>query len=326
MAKYRFRFHRRVRHFLVPHKGNGYKPGLFARQSVALIALILLTLEAAYLLQVNVVQPGGYFAAVLPAALTALTNGDRAAQGLPSIAEDPLLDQAAQAKANDMAQYGYFAHVSPAGKTPWYWFDKVGYPYTYAGENLAVDFSDSSDLEKAWMNSPSHRANILKQEYTHVGIGVAQGTYQGREVTFVAQFFATKVGEGSAQGAPAKPADIASAPPTQPVETVAPAPAVLGAQKVPADAGGDTGSSAAVVASSPDTLLKYAVVGITALVAVFFTITLFVHARRKLFYIELVGGGFAVIATATLILFYNSFAPPVQVSGGQSASVARALQ
>ena len=48
---------------------------------------------------------------------------------------------AAQAKADDMATKGYFAHTSPDGKNSWYWFKQAGYTFTYAGENLALDFS-----------------------------------------------------------------------------------------------------------------------------------------------------------------------------------------
>ena len=60
-------------------------------------------------------------------------------------------------KAQDMATLGYFAHVSPDGKTPWYWIEKVGYDYQYAGENLAINFSDSKDVTNAWMASPLHK-------------------------------------------------------------------------------------------------------------------------------------------------------------------------
>lgn len=88
-----------------------------------------------------------------------------------------------------MALKGYFAHTSPEGKAPWYWFKQVGYKYEYAGENLAVDFTDSQDVDKAWMNSPTHRANILKNSYTEMGTGIATGTYEGSPTIFVAQEF-----------------------------------------------------------------------------------------------------------------------------------------
>lgn len=128
-------------------------------------------------------------AAVVSAILVDLANDDRTAGGLDELAINPTLTAVAQAKANDMAAYGYFAHVSPKGVQPWYWFQEKGYEYEHAGENLAIDFSDSSDVERAWMNSPTHRDNILNGNFTEIGIATAQGMYQGRETTFVVQAF-----------------------------------------------------------------------------------------------------------------------------------------
>lgn len=130
-------------------------------------------------------------AAVVSAVLVDLTNSDRSAQSISGLAVSPVLTVAAQAKANDMAAGGYFAHVSPDGKNSWYWFRQAGYTFTYAGENLAVDFSDSGDVERAWMNSPTHRRNILDANFTEIGIATAQGVYKGRNTTFVVQMFGT---------------------------------------------------------------------------------------------------------------------------------------
>ena len=66
---------------------------------------------------------------------------------------------------------------------------KNGYRFKYAGENLAVNFSDSAEVERAWMNSPGHRANILNGKFTEVGIAISFGKYDGRDVVFVAQLF-----------------------------------------------------------------------------------------------------------------------------------------
>ena len=102
----------------------------------------------------------GQSAAVISAVLVDLVNGDRAGNGEEgALTINPTLVAAAQAKANDMAAKGYFAHIAPDGKDSWYWFAQQDYTFDYAGENLAVDFSDSGDVERAWMNSPTHRAN-----------------------------------------------------------------------------------------------------------------------------------------------------------------------
>lgn len=120
-----------------------------------------------------------------------MANGDRAENGIALLTIDPKLVAAAQAKANDMAARGYFAHIAPDGTDPWHWFREAGYDFDYAGENLAVDFSDSGDVERAWMDSPTHRGNILDPRFTHIGIASAQGMYQGRLTTFVVEEFGT---------------------------------------------------------------------------------------------------------------------------------------
>lgn len=130
-------------------------------------------------------------AAVISAILVDLANGDRVSNGLPLLDMSPALVAAAQAKANDMAAKSYFSHVSPEGLDPWHWFEEAGYAFAYAGENLAIDFSDSTDVERAWMNSQTHRENILGAHYTQIGIATAQGMYEGRPTTFVVQEFGT---------------------------------------------------------------------------------------------------------------------------------------
>lgn len=158
-------------------------------------------------------------AAVVSATLIDLANQDRAQNGLSALTLDPLLVAAAQAKANDMAANSYFAHVSPQGVDPWHWFEVVGYKFVYAGENLAVDFSDSTDVNTAWMNSPTHRENILDPHYTQIGIATAQGMYQGHPTTFVVQEF----GSPASAAAPVVAQDIPVTPTVPAVATTRPA-------------------------------------------------------------------------------------------------------
>lgn len=133
-------------------------------------------------------------AAVVTATLVDLANNDRKAESEGTLVVNPKLVAAAQAKADDMAAKGYFAHTSPDGSTSWSWFQKAGYAFSFAGENLAVNFSDSDDVEKAWMDSPTHRANILNGKFTEIGIATAEGEYKGRKTTFVVQMFGTPRG------------------------------------------------------------------------------------------------------------------------------------
>jgi hypothetical protein len=120
-----------------------------------------------------------------------LTNEERVTVTAPPLRRSAVLDEAAARKAEHMATEGYFAHYSPQGVSPWHWFDSVDYTYAYAGENLAIHFSDSGEVVKAWMESPTHRANIINNNFTEIGVGTAKGTYEGYETVFVVQLFGT---------------------------------------------------------------------------------------------------------------------------------------
>ncbi len=176
--------------FLVPSEKNGYRPTSLENTAAGImLVLIVLTFTIANLQSILLISSDWFASSILPAALVDLTNVSRSDNELPDLTRSPLLDEAARQKAEDMAQEGYFSHDSPEGVTPWYWFKKVGYQYAYAGENLAVHFSDSEDVVNAWMDSPGHRANILNNHYTEIGIGTAKGTYKGTPTVFVVQLF-----------------------------------------------------------------------------------------------------------------------------------------
>jgi len=181
------------KHF-IPHHGNEHRPHFLRRENVrAILAIVLVVELIAFILPtlnfVSLVNNSN-LGAVLPAVLDNLTNKERLNNNLSELRSNPVLDEAAKLKAEDMATKGYFAHTSPEGKTPWYWLNAVNYEYDYAGENLAINFSDSEDVTEAWMNSPTHRANIVKASYTEVGTGIATGMFEGRETIFVAQVYA----------------------------------------------------------------------------------------------------------------------------------------
>lgn len=128
-------------------------------------------------------------AAIIASRLIELSNDSRADESLGTLTENALLVKAAQAKANDMATRGYFAHTTPDGKEPWHFISAAGYDYLTAGENLAMNFSDSEDVVRAWMRSPSHKENILNSKFTEIGIATAKGEYKGKQTIFVVQMF-----------------------------------------------------------------------------------------------------------------------------------------
>lgn len=179
-----------LKKYFIPHEHNDHHPHFLRHESMLFMFLLIIIIELGFLAQVFLVfDKTKFLASVLPGVLVDLTNEERLEYGAGKLTVNPLLVSAAEMKANDMATKGYFAHTSPEGLTPWYWLGQVGYKYFSAGENLAVNFYDSEDVDRAWMNSPTHKANIIKAEYTEIGIGVARGIYQGRSTIFVAQFF-----------------------------------------------------------------------------------------------------------------------------------------
>lgn len=177
-------------HF-IPHEANNHKPHFLRSQNAALILVLIILVELMYLVGAYVVIPNSRsLAAVFSSVLIDETNTERVQNGaLAQLTLNPVLVHAAQIKADDMAARGYFSHNTPDGKEPWYFLDQVGYTYDAAGENLAVNFTESSDVTRAWMNSPGHRANILSGKYTEIGIATAQGQYKGAPAIFVVQFF-----------------------------------------------------------------------------------------------------------------------------------------
>jgi uncharacterized protein YkwD len=173
-----------------PHEGNDHKPHAYQAGGAIALSLVVLAIIAFSGLQTSfVTQSERFLSAVLPSVLIDLANDDRADEGLATLEPNEALQVAAQMKADHMAELGYFAHDAPDGTTPWEWFQAAGYEYELAGENLAVNFSDSDDVEQAWMNSPKHRENILEQGFTEIGIATAKGEYEGEETVFVVLMF-----------------------------------------------------------------------------------------------------------------------------------------
>lgn len=117
------------------------------------------------------------------------TNEARLTEGLPALATSSKLTIAAQLKANHMATNRYFGHWSPDGKTPWDFITMAGYDYYTAGENLAIHFMETEDMVKAWLNSPTHRANLLNPSFKETGIGIAYGESDGEKGWVVVQMF-----------------------------------------------------------------------------------------------------------------------------------------
>jgi hypothetical protein len=273
---------KRLIHTFVPHQENDFRPYLLRTAGIAIVSLVIVGAAIGTTAYRVTLSQSDFLASVLPGVLVNLANTDRGELALASLTTNPRLTEAARLKAEDMAVKGYFAHQSPDGKTPWYWFNQAGYSFVYAGENLAINFDDSSAVNDAWMNSPGHRSNLLNGHYTEIGIATAKGQYQGRETTFVVQLF----------GSPARTSAVATkAPVTVATSTIKSASttedfvAVKSAEASPIT---EMAETAAVSASfldrlltSPTTLLRllYVLIGLVLGVAL---VMVFWHSHEHL--------------------------------------------
>jgi len=183
------RFFCKIKKLFFPCQDNKYKPGFLNSKFLLYYAVLLLILKLAVMPFLFYFPRTGFFADLTKIGLFEMANASRQQLGYQPLKENPALNQAAYLKAQDMLEKGYFAHNSPEGITPWYWLERSGYNYTAAGENLAIGFLESEQVHRAWMDSPSHKRNILNPNYQEMGIAVLKGDFQGRETSLVVQFF-----------------------------------------------------------------------------------------------------------------------------------------
>lgn len=125
--------------------------------------------------------------------LYALISLERVRAGLAPLTVNPLLEQSACLKAQDMVARNYWSHNAPDGTQPWYFFQQAGYYYTRAGENLLYSYGSDQSAVNGWMNSPTHKANLLG-DYAETGMCVLNDiTYQGeKHSNLVVQHFGTQ--------------------------------------------------------------------------------------------------------------------------------------
>ncbi|MDM5248306.1 MULTISPECIES: CAP domain-containing protein [unclassified Lysinibacillus] len=107
-----------------------------------------------------------------------LTNAERTKAGLAPFKTDDQLMAAAREKSQDMQSKNYFSHTSPTFGSPFDRMKALGISYKSAGENIAQGQRTPQEVVQAWMDSPGHRANILNEKFTHIGVGyVKSGNY-----------------------------------------------------------------------------------------------------------------------------------------------------
>jgi len=177
-----------IRKLFVPKEENNFRSRALHTDFLTyyLVFALLLTVSFKRLNLNNVL---GFATDITVEKLFTLTNEQRQKKGLNNLSYNDKLSNAAAKKANDMFAKNYWAHYGPDGESPWDFILDSGYKYEYAGENLAKNFLFSSGVINAWMNSPTHRENILKPEYSEVGFAIVNGILNGEETTLVVQMF-----------------------------------------------------------------------------------------------------------------------------------------
>ncbi len=202
-----------VRNTFIPRENNDYRPHALRPRWISIYAAVIIVVKIVAVGFVSFYADRAEQSDVTPTNIVHLTNVARQSRNLSTLRSNTLLTKAAQAKANDMVQGHYFSHISPAKVTPWYWFKQAGYSYSYAGENLAIDYLQSEDVIQAWLSSASHRANLLSTKYKDIGVAVVTGNIEGADSLLVVQMF----------GAPLPKPTVrqVTAPPQTPAPSVA---------------------------------------------------------------------------------------------------------
>lgn len=272
-----------LRHLFIPHESNNQKAKLLHPSSLATIAVLLVGFQLVLSFGSKTFPKVlGYAANISPAEVIRLTNVQRQANGLLPLTENKTLDSAALAKGNDMLAKGYWAHFAPDGTSPWSFFLSFGYKYRYAGENLARDFGDAASAVNAWMNSPSHRENILNPNYQDIGIGVVEGSLNGADTTIIVQFFGTTLAGGApipVAKAEGKPTVKPSVSP-RPAQTASPAPVVAAVTPSPIPSANPLISSYSFV--SPFASTRNISLGVVGMLLLALCIDLIVVRRRRI--------------------------------------------
>lgn len=190
----RKKVHHHARKMLVPHKINAYRPHLIRWQGIAAVLVIAVLAQVVYgYTTTGNLSVLGRVSDIQTVDLLQDTNNERKNSGLSELNLNDKLSQAAFLRAQDMFENNYWSHTSPTGVQPWKWFGDVGYNYSYAGENLAKNYPNADATVAAWMDSPSHKDNVLNTHYTEIGFAVVDGTLNGQNTTLVVALYGAPV-------------------------------------------------------------------------------------------------------------------------------------
>ncbi len=163
----------------------------YKKMALFLVGMVLLKGSFVFLADnYGYLEFNGLFSSVLNVKnIVALTNESRKEAGLGVLKVNSKLQAAAQMKAEDMLKNQYFAHSDPFGKMAWDFMDDAGYNYLFAGENLAMNFNSAEEVNRGWLQSITHKENILSDKYSQIGVGVTAGKFMRTDSRIVVQLF-----------------------------------------------------------------------------------------------------------------------------------------
>jgi len=178
--------------YFIPSPRNDHKPKILRTRSLVIITIISTIIKIVVISYLFFIYPNqGLMSEIIVKKVFELTNQSRIANNLPALTMNSVLATSAEAKGNDMIANNYFAHYSPAGKSPWGWISRKNYPYIFVGENLAMNFTSADAVHTALMNSPSHKKNILNERYTDMGLAMISGKIDGSDTNVLVELFGT---------------------------------------------------------------------------------------------------------------------------------------
>lgn len=122
-----------------------------------------------------------------------LTNVERQRVGLAPLSMNPQLNDAAQSYSQVLASSGCFDHTCGSVPNVMDRVRQAGYTsWNTLAENIAAGYQTPEDVVASWMASPHHRANMLSDGFTDLGIGLAKSS--GNLGTYWAEEFGSRQG------------------------------------------------------------------------------------------------------------------------------------
>ncbi len=179
--------------YFIPCDNNDHKPKILRPKSLIIIVILVVLLKIIVTGYLFFIYPNlAKMHEQISLAILELTNQDRIKNNLEQVVINPILNQSALAKAEDMSLNSYFAHYSPDGKKPWDWISRDEYAYLFVGENLAMNFTSAQAAHQALMQSSTHRKNILNEKYNEIGLAVISGEINNKKTNILVELFASR--------------------------------------------------------------------------------------------------------------------------------------